>query len=270
MTIIIGGNQGQFGDLLMMTVVARAIKEKFPSSKYILGINKKYWDIEPLFRFHPYIDKIIQWDGYDNFPTQNDINLFNEIKPDIFLNPMSKHPNEHCWFNLVKHQTEAMCIQNGFSPPSDLSCYLNKYFLPNFKYSNYVCIAPFTAWEKKNISNQKWQKIIDFIYSKGMKVLQIGATNEFKFKNTEKEDFNYFESVKAMLSCRMLITLDGGMNWVASAYQQKVLALMGFHYEGLETSKLYQPINKNAIYLESNRAENINDNLILKTIEIML
>jgi len=268
--IILGGNQGQYGDLIMGTVVARAIKEKFPDSTYYLGINKKYWDIAPLFENHCYIDGVVQWDGYDNFPTQNDVKLFHQIKPNIFLDPMSKHPNEHCWFHLVSHQTEAMCIQNGFVPPKDLSCVLNRHFELDPKYKDYVCIAPFTAWSKKNISIQKWNAITNFLNGLGVKVLQIGHQSEPVLNFCEKPILTYFESVKAMLSCRFLIVLDGGMNWVASAYQQKVLGLMGCHYEGLNFSKIYQPINKNATYLESNLAEHISDRLILESISKLL
>ena len=47
---IIGTNQGQRGDLIMGTVVAKAIKERFPDSHFTLGINQKYQDMEDLFK----------------------------------------------------------------------------------------------------------------------------------------------------------------------------------------------------------------------------
>lgn len=265
---ICGCNQGQRGDLIMNTVVARAIKEKFPSSHFSLGINKRYGDMKELFYLHPYIDSITVWDGYDNWPTQNDINCTKKF--DIVLHPMPRHPNDHCWYNLINRQTEASCIMNGFVPPKDLSCYLNRYFNLDGKYKDCVCISPFTAWDKKNISNKKWQEIIDYITNKGYNVIQIGDRNEFKFKNTEKINCSYFESVKVMLSCRFLITLDGGMNWVSSAYQHKTLGLMGLHYDNLKSSELYQPINKNARYLESNTAENIDNKIIFNQMDLLL
>ena len=43
---IIGTNQGQRGDLIMGTVVAKAIKERFPESHFTLGINKKYQELQ--------------------------------------------------------------------------------------------------------------------------------------------------------------------------------------------------------------------------------
>ncbi len=267
---IVGTNQGQRGDLIMGTVVARAIKEKFPDSHFTLGINKQYEDMSPLFLNHPYIDNIHIWQTYDGWPNSGDINWLQILKPDILLHPMPQHPNSHCWYKLVNHQTESSCIMNGLVPPKDLQCYLNKYFELNNKYKNYICIAPFTAWDKKNISNEKWQWIISYLTFHGNPVIQLGNSNEFKFRNTQQPELSYFDSVKLMLSCKFLICLDGGMNWVASAYNHPTLGLMGLHYDGLESSKLYQPINQNGHYLESDRAENIPNELIFKKIDEMI
>jgi ADP-heptose:LPS heptosyltransferase len=277
-TLILGGQCGQFGDCVISTVVARAIKEKFPSSQYIYGISKKYWEIEPLFRNHPYIDKVIQWEGYDNWPTNYDMNLIGYIKPDIFLNPMSRHPNDHSWPLLVNHQTEAAAIMQGFSPPKDLSCYLEKWFeIPSCK--DYIAISPFTAWSKKNISNEKWQVIINYIVKeRGFNVLQLGRHDEFQFKDTffpnspcySWPHWTYFESVKKMLGCSFLICLDGSFNWVSSAYKFPVLSLLGYSYNNLQSTKLYQPINPNGHYLEAPRAEDIPNELIFQKIDEMI
>lgn len=255
--IILGGNQGQRGDLIIGTVLARAIKEKFPNSKYILGINKQYYDMHPLFKNHPYIDDTIQWDGYDNWPTNNDVEIISRVNPDILLHPMPQHPNNHCWFNLVNHLTESTCIMNGFVPPKNLNCYLNKYFETYSDYQKTVCISPFTAWQNKNISIEKWEKIIEFIKSNGFNVIQIGPQSEKQIAGAEKIETSYFESVKIMLSCKFLVGLDGGMSWVASAYEHPAICLYGYHFNNLYSAKIYQPYNKNATYLESKSAEEI-------------
>ncbi len=265
---IIGTNQGQRGDLIIGTVVARAIKEKFPNSHFTLGINKQYEDMKELFYNHPYIDNISIWEGYDNWPTTNDVKLMEQF--DLVLHPMPQHPNNHCWYQLVNHQTEASCIMNGLTPPKNLQCSLFRWFDLIPEYNNVICISPFTAWEKKNITIEKWQEIIDYIHNKGISIIQIGDKNEYKFNHTYKATFSYLESTTIMLSCKFLICLEGGMNWVASAYGQKVLGLMGLHYDGLKSSKLYQPVNPNAIYLESDKAENISNRLIYKAIDELL
>lgn len=269
-TVILGGQAGQYGDIILNTVVAKAIKQKFPNSHYIYGISKKYWDIHELFLYHPHIDNLIQWEGYDDFPTQRDIESINNIKPDIFLYPMASHPNNHCWYRLVNSLTESACIMQGFVPPEDKSCYLNRYFDLYNEYSNFVCISPFTSWKLKNISNEKWQRIINFICKNGYKVIQIGAKEEFQFNNVIKLELSYFESVKTMLSCKFLITLDTGMNWVASAYNHPVLALFGLHFPGIANAKIYQPLNKNGHYLESVLADDIAEELIFEKIKFLL
>lgn len=273
---IIGTNQGQRGDLIMGTVVARAIKEKFPNSYFSLGINKQYEDMAPLFYNHPYIDSVSIWEGYDNWPTQNDIQHAKQF--DVVLSPMPQHPNSHCWYKLVNHQTEASCIMNGLTPPKDLQCYLTKYFEVQGS-KDYIAISPFTAWDKKNISIEKWQSIIDYIVkTRGFNVLQLGGANEHRFENTFYPNdmhyswmpWNYFESVKKMLGCTFTITLDGGLCWAASAYNHPTLGLMGLHYNGLNSSKLYQPINLNGHYLEAPRAEDIPNELIFQKIDEMI
>jgi ADP-heptose:LPS heptosyltransferase len=268
---IIGTNQGQRGDLIVGTVVARAIKEKFPESHFTLGINQKYKDMEDLFKDHPYIDAIHIWEEYDNWPSQNDLNFLKTNHYDIILHPMPKHPNDHCWYNLVNHLTESACIMNGLVPPKDLNCVLNKYFDLYSEYKDYVCIAPFTAWQRKNISLNKWETIVDFINKKGFKVIQIGDDSETAIKGAEKKtNMSYIESVKIMLSCKFLISLDGGMSWVASAYKHPVFGLYGYHFENQFSAKIYQPFNPNAIYLEADKAENIDNNLIFDNLNKFL
>lgn len=265
---IIGTNQGQRGDLIIGTVVARAVKEKFPNSHFVLGINSRYKDMQELFKHHPSIDDVHIWEEYDNWPNQNDRNYIQSNNFDIVLHAMPRHPNDHCWYNLVNHQTEASCIMNGLTPPKNLNCFLNKYFDPYKEYENHVCIAPFTAWQKKDLSINKWEKIVSFIVKKGFKVVQIGNDTDPVIRGVEKKNnLSYFESTKIMLSCRLLICLDGGMSWVASAYQHPVLGLYGYHYENLISPKLYQPLNPNAVYLEALKAEDIGDDLIFANIQ---
>lgn len=264
---IIFGNQGQRGDLIMNTVVARAIKEKFPNCHTSMSINKQYEDMKELFYNHPYIDSVSIWEGYDDWPTQNDINHAKNF--DIILHPMPQHPNNHCWYNLVNYQTEAACIMNGFTPPKDLSCILNKYFEVK-KQIKSVCISPFTAWERKNISSEKWQSIIDYIYNKGYLVFQIGSKNEYKFNNTIKEDLTYIESTKLALGCDLVIGLDGGFSWLMSAYKHPFLGLYGHSYDNLISPKVYEPINPNSTYLESFRAQDIPNDIIFQKIDELL
>jgi ADP-heptose:LPS heptosyltransferase len=268
---IIGTNQGQRGDLIMGTVVARAIKDKFPNSHFTLGVNKRYADMVNLFKFHPYIDDTHVWEAYDNWPGTEDVAYMRNGNFDIVLNPMPQHPNDHCWYNLVEHQTEAACIMNGFSPPKDLSCVLTKYFELKSGFEDSVCISPFTAWEKKNISVSKWQEIVSYLKNKNIRVIQLGAASEPEIRGAEKQSgLNYFESTRLMLSSRLLICLDGGLSWAASAYKHPTVGLYGYHYNNLLSPKMYEPLNPNATYLEAYKAEDIDDNLILDTLNKLL
>lgn len=268
---IIGTNQGLRGDLIMGTVVARAIKEKNPDCHFTLGVNNLFSDMNDLFKNNPYIDEIHNWTKYDLWPGQMDIDYLENNKYDLILNPMPQHPNSHCWWMLVKNQCEASCIANGLTPPSNLQCYLEKWFkIPNYR--DCITIFPFTNGKEKNLSIEKWQKIIDYISNQGLIVIQLGTKEEFKFNNTLQLKTDYFESTKIMLGSIFTIGLDSSCAWLSSAYNHNFLGLFGYlsPYPGLDSSKLYQPINPNGHYLEAPRAEDIPNELIFNKIDEMI
>ena len=61
-----------------------------------------------------------------------------------------------------------------------------------------------------------------------------------------------------MLGTDFLISCDSGMPWVASAYNHPTIGLYSSAYNPMvETTKNWQPVNPNAVYLESNLANNI-------------
>jgi len=266
----IGLNAGQFGDLVMNTVAARAIKQKWPESHFTLGIGQPFKEIAPLFKNHPYIDDVHIWESYDGL-TDQDKYYIEENEFDKVFNPMPQHKHSD-WYNRVKNQTEEVCLMHDLIPPDDLSCYLEKYFKPFGIGRDVVCISPWTAHEPKNLPLEKWEKIVKYIKGKGYDVAQLSAPNQPAIYGAWRSKIatSYMSSVNTLLASKLLITLDSGMSWTASAYQHPVLGLYGYHYPSIKSPKVYEPINSNAIYLEGQHANDIPLEQIFDQIDKML
>jgi ADP-heptose:LPS heptosyltransferase len=269
---VIGWNLGQRGDIIMNTVVARGFKKEFPDSHLTLGIYKEYADMENLFKNHPYINDVHIYDSYHEWPNAKDREYLKQEKFDRVYNGMPQH-STHDWYNRCKSQTEEACLMNGVKPPENLQCILTKWFENNKNYTNFICIAPFSSCEAKDLSLQKANEITQIVKDLGFNVLQLSSPTQPKLNNVVFDYTDYFNSVVNMLSCKLLITINTGMSWVASAYNHKTLGLYGLDdwgYHGLTSSKIYEPINSNAIYLRNHHPNDINSEVIKENLVKLL
>lgn len=259
----IGFNQGQYGDLCMCTVAAKAFKQTYDNSHLTLGINKKYENLKYIFINNDYIDDIHIWDQYDGWPSIKDKDYLSKVNFDKVYNPMEKH-TEDLWY-LNRHQTQELCLMHDLNPPEDLRVSLKKYFEVRRNY-NYVAVNLFaeTRGDQKTPSLERAKDIISLLIKLGYKPVQIGLPNQEQI--TEKRFVgSFFEAIKFVLSCDFLITVDSAMSWIASGYECPTIGLYSSSYYPMAyTSKNWQPLNKNAIYLEENK---IND-IKLEKIEI--
>jgi ADP-heptose:LPS heptosyltransferase len=253
MNRIILGNQGQFGDLCINTVAFKKIKELNPESFLVMSINKKYTEISPIFLNNPFIDSLIVWDQYDGWPNEKDLLLIKNYKNTTLYHPMPPHTN-NAWF-LNSHQTEEAAFMNGYSGnrfPNGEQCILTKWFDTD-KNLNFVAFSPFAGFyspnNKKMLSIENAQKIVNLIKSKGYNVIQLGGSNEPVLDGVIKENGSFFSSIKTALSCKFYIGTDTGMTWILSAYSHPSLGLYSYEYYTKDYVKNIQPINPNAIYL---------------------
>lgn len=265
----IGWNLGQRGDIIMNTVVARGFKEMYPDSHLTLGIYKEYGDMQSLFKNHKYIDAVHCYDSYHGWPNAKDLDFLRTKNFDMVFNGMPQHKRAD-WYNHCVSQTEEACLMNDIIPPKDLQCNLIKWFNDNENYKNCVCIAPFTSSTPKDLSIDRANEIVSMVRRQGYEVVQLSSTNQPLLENVIYEDTDYFNSVVNMLSCKLLITVNTGMSWVASAYSHKTLGLYSIEnwgYEGLNSSTIYEPINPNAIYLRGDHPNTIDMSLIENTFQ---
>lgn len=256
-----GFHLGQYGDLCMNIVTCKAFKEQHPDSHLTFNIGKKYEEIKHIFYHNKYIDDIHIWNGYNsNWPTEEDKKYIESISYDIFYDPMvGPRPN----WQTERHQVEEVCLIRDLTPPKDLRVELNKYFDTYTGYKKYIsiCYKGATDSNKKSLQEQKIDEICNLIIKYGYKPLFY--QNQYKSYDYINESF--FEAIKYMLSTKMLITIDSAMCWIASGYEFPTIGLYNKNYYaqyGANTSKNWQPINKNAIYLEADSPNNINIDLI--------
>lgn len=268
----------QYGDLVMNTFAARVLKQKYPNSEYTILIANDYKDCAPLFLNHPHIDKIHILDKKRDGLNEIDQNWVKNQSFDMFFPPMKDHNHSDPWF-LKRHQVSEVCYMHGIV--SDKECnkldnklFLNKWFDLNTSFSDYIAFSPFSGFYNPNndkISTiEKAQKIVDNLIDKGLKVLQIGAFNEPKLFGSIQLECDYFTSIKNMLSCKFLICGDSGCCWYSSAYDFPTLGLYSNKYYTKDYLKNIQPINKNAIYLDSDNVNNIEDQDIFAAIDKMI
>jgi len=254
------GNQGQFGDLCMNTVAFKKIKELYPNDFLIMSINKKYSEIAPIFFNNPYIDSLVIWDQYDNWPNEKDALTIKKYKNSIINHPMSSHTIDR-WY-LRSHQTEECAFMNGYYGerfPNGEQCILNKWFDVQ-KNDKLISFAPFAGFynpnNRKKLSISNAQKIVDLIKANGYDIIQLGGKDEPHLEGAIKIDCSFFESIKIGLSSKFYIGTDTGMTWILSAYSKPTIGLYSYEFYGKEYVKNIQPVNPNSIYLSEN---NVND-----------
>lgn len=265
---VLGFNQGQIGDLVMNLIPCKALKEKNPNIHITFGINKKYESIKPIFYYNNLIDDFKIWENYENWPSENDQNYINESQFDKIFNPMPKHKYDN-WY-IKYHHTEAVCMMHDIIPPADLQIQLNPWFEKESNYRNYIAISPFasSAVPNRNIPMDLLSEIIDFIHSLGYKTIQLGLKTDPKTNaSISPMGESIFEDVKIAYSCKMLITVDTGMNWIMSGYKHKVLGLLSARSYPIYAPILNRmPVNPNAVYLENYDMHDIKMNIIKSNI----
>ena len=252
----IGFNAGQFGDVVMGTVAARAHKLKFPDSHLTLGIAEKYSAIHSLFANHVYFDASHVWKGYNDWPNSDD-NLHLALNNyDKVYNAMPQH-TEHFWY-LHRHQTAELCLMHGLTPPDNLQVALTQPPLSH-REKKVVGLSLFgeTRGEEKSVTVEQGKAIVEMVKKMGYSPLQFGLPSEPKICEHRCE-MPFSDAVVTMSQCGALITIDTAMSWLASGYSMPTVGLYSYSYYPMaKTSKNWQPVNPNAIYVESAKVSDI-------------
>lgn len=269
---ILLGHPGLRGDLALNVPTIHHVHEQ-TGTEIDMPIHKQFADMLPLFVNQPAFTPVIL-DGYVDFPTERDNDLVRARRYDHVFNPMQTHVHDR-WFDH-QHQTATVLFDyfRQILPPEREQIYLHRWFEVDSR-PDYVAFAPFAGWSHertsdKMLSVERAQAIVDSVLKLGRKVLQIGGPGEPELVGAEVFKGTYFESVKAVLSCRLLLHTDTGMGWIISGYQHPQLGLYGHRYYGKERVGNIQPRNPNGLYLDAGTVNDISLDTIANAIRLVI
>ncbi len=278
MSVYIGFNQGQYGDLFIGLTACRVVKRADPYCKLVYSVNKKFKDIIPILKLSKDIDGFILWEGYNNWPTELDsANLQKATEgcgTDNFhiFHPMQTHTVDD-WYNYW-HQTEEVCVAHQLLRPAEeeMDFKLNK---PEIKKENTITICSSRRIDNegnhqnsKALTIEQIELVKQFGIKNNLKVIQISGPQEEQIEGLEKFEGNYSESVIKVLQSRFLVSSDTGMIWAASAFSHPVVGLYGLsYYKDAVSCENWTPKNKNQQTIEAQSMGDIKEEVLEKYLE---
>ena len=259
---------GQFGDIVMQIAALQQLIKDNPKTKIVLGMSKKYQQILPIFYdYHPNIIDFKLWEGYDDWPTPSDLEYIKEQNFDAMF-PCGKTSHEDPLYARYRHINVETGLMMGIE--TDIIDINLPYPKNIVKEPKTVALHLFSSkWPGgiRSVNIQKQNFIVNYLRKKGYKIYQISGPDQPHIKNTTFVKGTYFESCMKVLTTDFLITCDSGMAWVAAAYKHPMVGLYSWGYNPqVGTTKNWQPVNENAVFIEDFSANNIQISEIFKHI----
>lgn len=262
-----GMSAHRYGDLFMNLVAWRTVKRLDPTAHTTFLLNGNYRSAAPLFLDQPDIDSVHITHSPVGDLDEVDHTWVKSQKIRHLFSLMADHNHGDPWW-IHRNQPQEVCYMHGLPilPGETGKLSLNRWFEPTKGFEKVVALQAFAGSydpsNKKMLSPERAQQIVDLIRARGYQVLQMGLPTEWRLDHTLFVDVDFFMAVKNLLGCRALVTTDSGFNWAASCYDHPTLGLYSHEYYdmgaygGENRVHTIQPINPNAIYLS---ARGIND-----------
>lgn len=269
------GHHGLRGDLVINLPAIQYLHKKY-NYAIDLPIHKQFADMAPLFLNHTSVNSVFITDEYEKFPNEKDQRaMFNRGYTHI-ANPMQPHARDD-WHQHM-HQVDAVLYDytggQETLPEDEKQINLFQWFDAP-KWDKIVTFAPFAGYaynkyNEKMLTEDKANKICDYIVGKGYDICQLGGHDEPKLRNAFFPKNSYFDSVRMVLGSDLLIHADTGIGWVCSGYKHKQLGLYSHAYYSKECVKNIQPVNPNSMYLDAPNVNDIPDEEIFEAIDNIL
>ena len=269
----IGFLGGQYGDIVTTIAAQKIFKEDFPNYKLTLAASFKFKEILPIFKGQDFVNDIHIWQGYDeSWPTDADLRFIKDNEYKIIFNPM-QGVGDGLWFNRI-HQVSLCCERYGLRLPESNQVSLQKKFLENSDYKNtiFLSVFPNNGQGVKAMSMKNAISLTDILKKEQNKVYQISGPHDPQIPNVDRViKVSFLEILPIIANCKLLITGDTSICWIASTLEVKTLGLFarGCHPNSIN-SKNWQPINPNAIYLEADNVNNINLDKIVTEVKNLI
>lgn len=249
----IGFLGGQYGDLVIQTVAARAFKQQFPDAKLTFAVNRKFAGIMSLFVQNPNIDAFHEWDAYDGaWPSQTDREYIAFKGFDHVFNQMAGHLQRD-WYNH-RHYAEEACLRHGLKVPTDISYELVKWFPKLEGRSRYVTLSLFPSKGgqlDKTMPIPECEALCVGLKAMGLTPVQLGGRFEVNLENAIAPDFSILEAAQLMTSSALHITADTAFSSIAAGYKHKTLGFYSRNYPDMISCDSHLPPNPNAHYLKN-------------------
>ena len=227
-TVLIYRGGGGLGDLLMITVAVKLLKEEFPSSTIIFQVAPQYI---PVLENNPYIDKIID--------------LKTEIKTDFKIDfsnpcPAASYEAEHNP-KIKKHRIDLFCEWVRIKPEGDNPVFVltedelaeGKEFLEweDFSVNAWrvgIALRAGEAWRSWPMNFNL--ELIDLLLKNDITPVVFDndsrmAVNKEGVANVCGKPIRFAASV--LKFCDLLVTPDGGLAHLAGALDVPILGLFG-------------------------------------------
>ncbi len=269
MTKAIGFKQGQIGDLVIQTAVAAAFKEQYHDTHLTFGIGSKYKDMLPLFFNHPFIDDYHIWDGYDNWPSNLDVEYIKFKNFDFVFDAMGGHTQAN-WYNFNHYATED-CLIHGIKPLPKPVYYLNKWFPLHSDCNKIVTLSLFPSKSTqmdKTLRIQEAEKFCKDLRTLGFTPLQLGGRFDYKLDNAICPDFSIFEATKYMLSSKVHVTADTSFASIAAGYNHPTIGFYGLNYPDMTDCFSHLPPNRNAYYFRNINPQEVTADMLLGALKM--
>ena len=251
---VIGALGGQYGDLVIQTVLVRTFKQLYPESHFTFAMAEKYRDIQPLFYQHPDIDDFHLWEGYDSaYPTAADKAYVVWRGYDVVFNPMCGHSRAD-WYNHLHYGQEA-CARYGLPIPEDYSYHLVPWFRLRKDCRRVVTLSLFPSKAQqmdKGLTIPEAEKLCISLKALGYQPVQLGGKYEPKLENAVAPSMSILEATTLMLSAKMHFSADTGFASIAAGYNAPLVGFYGNrNYSDQIDCWSHLPPNRNAHYLRN-------------------
>lgn len=259
---ILGLNQGEHGDMLISLPAIRHLCRN-PDIEFTLIINKKFSKIAPFIRGLDYVKDIYISDGYDNFPSQIDINYLDYKQFDKIYNPMQAHSRPD-WYNHY-HYTEEFAIQHNVIGLNETKSFNRKIDLVKLKSvdidKKIIGLAPYANGTDRSISKDDAQFIVNCLNKLNYKVMYFGINCNLE-NVIELKDNSLLNAGITLSNLAGFITVDTLWSWLASGYNVKTFGLYHVNYADMISQWSHFPANVYAKYIVNRDIKRLDKEMI--------
>lgn len=271
---IFGTRMSLIGDIIMSLPVLQKLHSISYDPYVVFSIAQKCKQIAPLFENHPLINEIKISDGLEDLG-ENDKKIIDTCDIVLPVRPNQPEPFWYNKYNLIEQTT----IMAGFKPEFTKNIlpilYINRTI--HKETSPTIAIWPFAGYGKnlhRSPSAVWWNKLIEIISKKNIKVHHYGAENEPNLSDNPAynkfTNLSFSEQIYKTLKCDMAIGTDSGSMWVIGAYHHipQINLITNHSYNHFTNKLALAPVGSKCFNLYADeKCDNIEISHVIATIE---